>query len=424
VAIGGVVINFKAVTDAAVREIRNLTRSLDDTDKSARDADKNHSTLGKTLKTGLAAGAVAAGAAIVGVGTAMISFAEGAIADNKAAENLSDTLKTIPGITDAMVESNAAWIDSMEIATGVADDDLRAAVSKLALSTGDLSKAQDLAALAADAAAGSGKKYSTVVTALDKAVNGNTSALERQFPWLDKNHDGTVTLTEAVDGLGDAYTGAAEKAQDRDPWERIKTIWGQIKEQLGQWVIPLIEKFGEWFKKPENKKALSDMITKIGDMATSLGEDLVPALEDFLAYLSSGKWKNTLGDTADDFRAVWRAVMLVVSAVAGLIGILQAAWRWLDKMNAKLQSFYSWIDRGITWPWERGRSASSSSRSAPSSVSTFGATATPRAYTGPVTINVTAANNPYETARTIKRALEGYDIGQGRKPWTPLAPAW
>lgn len=258
-AIGGVVINFAAKTADAVRDIAKLTRELGDLDGKT---DK----VGSKLKAGLAAGAAAAGTALVAAGAAALDFAKKAGEDAAQAETLADTLKTLPGITDKMVAANSAWIDSMEIATNVADTDLRTAVSKLALATGDLGTAQDLTTVAVDAAAGSGKNLKSVTDALAKAAQGNTSALERQFPWLDKNKDGTVTLKEAVDGLKGAYKGAAEAAADRKPWERLDTVFGQIQEKLGEKFLPYLDDLAAWLKDKNNQKKLDEWIEDFGTL--------------------------------------------------------------------------------------------------------------------------------------------------------------
>ena len=98
---------------------------------------------GGKLKLGLAAGAAAVGSAMVGAGVALVDFAKQAGEDAAQAQTLADTLKPSPA-SRGHDDTNAEWIDSMEIATNVADTELREAVSKLTLATGDLTEAQDL----------------------------------------------------------------------------------------------------------------------------------------------------------------------------------------------------------------------------------------------------------------------------------------
>lgn len=308
-AIGGVVINFAARTADAVRDINKLTRELTDVDDTADKA-------GGTFKTKLAAGAAAVGAAMLVAGGALIEFAKAAAEDEAQANNLRRTLEKLPGVTEDMIDANAAWIDSMEIATTIADTDLRVAVSKLALATGDLEQAQKLTTIAVDAAAGSGKSLDSITTALAKAVNGNTDSLKRQFPWLDKNKDGAVTLDEALNGLEGAYKGAAEAAADRKPWERFSAVMDQLKETIGEKLLPYLDRFSEWLKDKKNQQKLSDF--------------------------------------AEDVASVVDAVAGLVKILWNLVGALKAAWDWIDNVNNKWQSFLDSVNKSITWPWEKG----------------------------------------------------------------------
>lgn len=307
--IGGVVINFAARTAEAIRDVDNFTRSLGKADDKA-------DTLGGRLKKGVAVGAAAVGAAMLTGGAALIEFGKAAAEDEAQAENLRRTLEKIPGVTDAAIASNEAWIDSMEIATTVADTDLRNAVSKLTLATGDLTTAQELTAVAVDTAAGSGKSLKGVTEALAKAAQGNTAALERQFPWLDKNKDGTVTLDEALRGLKTAYGGAAEAAADKKPWERFHTLMDQLQETIGEKLLPYFDRFSDWLKNKENQKKLTDFV--------------------------------------DDVLAVADAVGGLVKIVWNLVGALKAAWEWLDNATKKVDRFYDAVNNMVTWPWEPG----------------------------------------------------------------------
>jgi len=335
VAIGGVVINFAARTATAVRDIGKVSRSLEDVDDDAKKADTRTSRLGRGLKVGLAAGATAAAAGLFLAADFMVDVAKAAYDDDRAAKKLTETLKKIPGVTDKMVDANAAWIDTMELATNIADDDLRVAVGKLATATGNLTQAEKLTKLAADASVGSHRSLSSVTDMLVKATNGNTNALMRAYPWLDKNKDGAVTLKEAMKGLERAYGGAAEAAGEQDVWQSLKTIWGQIKEQLGQFVLPLLNKFRDWFKDDKNKARIQGLITKIGELSTALGKKLVPMLETFLEYISSGRMKRDI----DIFKA----------RLDGIVRVFQNIWRWVNNVINVIATFISALGRVPSW---------------------------------------------------------------------------
>ena len=120
--IGGVVIQFKADAGQAIRETRKLVGSL-------QNAEKSTGKFGRVLKTGLAAGAVAAGAAIAGAGAALVQFGQAAAEDYRSAQKLEDALLGLKGVTKAQADATADMIAEMELATSISDEDLRPAMA-------------------------------------------------------------------------------------------------------------------------------------------------------------------------------------------------------------------------------------------------------------------------------------------------------
>jgi hypothetical protein len=323
-AIGGVVINFAAKTADAVRDIGKLDKSLD---KVSDGAKKGGSKFGKfigSMSNSLPVVGAVIGAA-AGLAGGLISASKAALEDKKSADRLAHTLSNIPGITQAAIDANEAWITSMQIATLVSDTELRDAIGKLTLATGDLGEAQELAALSADVATGSGKSYATVAAAMAKAASGNTAQLERMFPWLDKNKDGTVTLTEAQKGLGKAFGGAAEEAAKNDPWKRIAIIWDEIQETLGSALLPLIEELGDWFGDPKNRSAVQKLLAKFQELADTLGRQLLDAFRSLVKWLQNPANQQKLKDWG-------KSIGDVAASVGSLIKAIQTLLRWWDKL--------------------------------------------------------------------------------------------
>lgn len=410
-AIGGVVINFVAKTVDAVRDVDKLTGALKDVGKKADDAGKKTGKLSGKLKAGLAASAAIAGTAVVALADFMWEAGKAALEDEQSADKLAETLKNIPGITQKAIDANEDWISSMQLSTHVADTELRTAISKLTLATGDLKTAQELTTLAVDVAAGSGKNLTTVTDALAKAANGNTAALTRMFPWLDKNKDGTVTYAEAVEGLGDAYEGAAEKAADNDPWKKLKIIWDELKESLGTWLLPLVNKFGEWFKDKKNQRAIQDIIDKVGELARQMGEKLVPAIEDFLEWVMSEKGKQDMKRWAGYIESTASAVEKLFKWFDKLVLLNPLAL--LDRINQKVGGLPSWIKGGILGPIL--------STAPPPVMGT-----SPQTRAGTTTINFYTSEyaNAATNARQLVRLMESHNVRMGRAPGTPRARAW
>jgi hypothetical protein len=84
--------------------------------------------------------------------------------------------------------------------------------------------------------------------------------------------------------------------------------------------------------------------------------------------------------------------------------------------------------KGILPDWIPGIGKSgptpSASGVAGSSALMLGVPSVNRARATKVTINISGDRDPFVTARIVKRAVEGYDISQGRKRGEPLAVAW
>jgi hypothetical protein len=322
-AIGGVVIQFRAEADQAKREVGQLSDKLRRVGDDGQDSSSKLGRLSTTMKVGLAAAATAAAAGLVGAGKAMVDCGIAAMEDAQAAGKLADVLGNIPGITQAMIDANAAWIDGMELATHISDDDLRQAMGRLATATGDVAEAQDLVALAADVATGRNISLQKATKLVEDAHNGNTKALERQMPWLDANRDGTITYAEAVKGLGDKYKGAAEKAANRDPWEKLKVIWGQLRESLGQFLLPILDELAAWFASKSNRDKLQYYIGQVADLSEQFGKWLVQAIKDVYKWASSAEGKKTIKDLSN--------------LLGDLADVTKSVLGWFDKIDG-----YSW----------------------------------------------------------------------------------
>ena len=107
-----------------------------------------------------------------------------ALADQKAQKSLTQTLKNLGlAYTNTGVTK---YIDSLQRATGVSEDELRPAFQKLLLVLGSVEQAQSALSLAMDISAGTGKDLSAVSMALAKGYSGQTTALSRLGAGLDK----------------------------------------------------------------------------------------------------------------------------------------------------------------------------------------------------------------------------------------------
>jgi hypothetical protein len=145
------------------------------------EAGRTHGKFGGVAKAGaIAASGVAAVGVAAGVAGKMLFDATKAAASDEAAQKrLARELRNSTGATAGQVAATEDWIAAQGKALGVTDDKLRPALARLARSTKDTGEAQDLARLAMDVSAGTGKDLEQVANALARAHDGNTGALGR-----------------------------------------------------------------------------------------------------------------------------------------------------------------------------------------------------------------------------------------------------
>jgi hypothetical protein len=196
----------RALTLSIVADIDNLQKGL-------KKADTEIETFGDKVgafgKKAAAAFAVAAAAAVAYGTKLAVDGVKAAIEDEQAQLRLASALRTATGATEGQIKATEDFILQTSLATGVADDALRPAMQRLAVSTKDTGEAQRLLSLALDISKGKGIELETVANALGRAQDGNTTALGRLGLGLSKAELATLSFTEVQTKLSDLITAAA-----------------------------------------------------------------------------------------------------------------------------------------------------------------------------------------------------------------------
>jgi hypothetical protein len=132
-----------------------------------------------------------------------------------------------------------AYIDALQLATGVSDDELRPAFQRLATAGLNAADAQSVLGLALDVSAGSGKDLETVSAALSKAVGGNTAALSKLGVGLTKDEIKTMSLNDIMLKLADTYRNSAAKAAETfsGKMAKLSVAIDTAKESIGKGLI-------------------------------------------------------------------------------------------------------------------------------------------------------------------------------------------
>jgi len=186
--------------------------------------------------------AVPAGVALVALGAAAVDFAKAAIEDAASSDLLAGQLKRVTGATDAGVAAADKYITALSMQVGIADDQLRPALGKLATATGDVAKAQDLLGIALDVSAQTGKPLEAVTSSLAKAYGGNLGALKKLIPGFDEGIIKSKDFGAAQDELAKLTGGAAAAAAETGAG-KFRTLGVSIdeaKESIGAALLPAI----------------------------------------------------------------------------------------------------------------------------------------------------------------------------------------
>ena len=232
----------RVLTIALAADIDNLKKGL----KQGEDEIQSFGgKVGDFGKKAAAAFAVAAAAAAAYATHLAIDGVKAAIEDEAAQLRLANALRAATGATDAQIKATEDMILKTSLATGVADDQLRPAMQRLAVSTKSTEEAQKLLSLALDISKGRGLELETVANALGRAQDGNTTALGRLGLGLSKAELSTLSFTEVQNKLSELYGGAAAANAEtfQGKIDRLKVGFDEAKESLGVALLPQVEKF-------------------------------------------------------------------------------------------------------------------------------------------------------------------------------------
>ena len=283
-------------------DIDDLKNKLNQADNAV---ESNSDKIAAFGKKAAAAFAVAAAAAVAYGTKLAVDGVKAAIEDEAAQLRLAAALRAATGATDDQIKATEDMILKTSLATGVADDKLRPAMQRLAVSTKDTEEAQKLLNLALDIAKGRGLDLETVANALGRAQDGNTTALGRLGLGLSKSELATLSFTEVQQKLSDLYGGAAAANAEtfQGKIDRLKVGFDEAKESLGVALLPQVEKF-------------------IGFLNTTG----IPALNGFIAGLTGDAGLSaSLTETQRSAEAFGNAISKVAGLISGFITFVREA---------------------------------------------------------------------------------------------------
>ena len=325
---------------AAQKDIAKLTKKFDDFGKKAA----------KSFKIAITASAALA----VKIGTDAV---QAAIDDSKSQVILANALKTTANANGQLTTEAEAYIEATMFRVNVADEQLRASLAQLLISTGDLTQAERLQTIALDVAGATGKDLSAVTIAMTKANEGNVDALKRLSPELSGLIYKGMKAEEAFALLGVAYGGTAEALANLDPLTNLKLQYGEVLETLGYELLPVVREFAEYIKTnvlpivdewaKANGGSLREGLTAI----IEIGLAFFKVIADIAAFLQRNKFWIEL---ALNFFVLGRALkvvgkgMSVIDKIFGtVIGLFKGGTKSLGSLTNKFWDFVKTTESGF-----------------------------------------------------------------------------
>lgn len=260
-------VTFDADLDGLKKGVKSATADVDGFGDTV-------AKYGKVAAAAFAAAAAAAATYAIKIG---IDGVKAAIEDEKSQNQLRIALEKATGATNDQIKATEGQISQMSLAFGIADDKLRPAMSRLALATGDSTKAQDLLSIAMDVSAATGKPLEAVSNALAKAYEGNTGALGKLGVGLNKAELASMSMNDITTTLSKTFAGAAtESANTFDGrLARIKVGLDEAKESIGAALLPTVGRLIDYINRQVvpafNAFALGLNSTNPGDESVTEG---------------------------------------------------------------------------------------------------------------------------------------------------------
>lgn len=336
-----VLIKIGANAGQAVGEIGKVNKALGD---QMTASEKASNTIRKA--------AVPAGIALAALGAAAVSAAKAAAEDQEAQVKLAGVLERTTGATTDAIAATEDYIGKLSLSTGVADDQLRPAMAKLATATGDVSKAQEGLGIALDISAATGKSVDTVSVALSKAYAGNTSALKKLIPGISEAALESGNFADINAELARLTGGAAAEAAGTaaGQYRIFQLTLQETQEEIGMALLPILEKLAPRLVELATfVKNNTDLIVKLGAAIAGAAAIIVGLNAAITAYkavqtaaqIATVAW--TVAQYALNVALTANPIGIVVVAIAALVAALVIAYNRSETFRKIVDTLFAAI---------------------------------------------------------------------------------
>jgi len=300
-------------------DVDDLKKKLSTADNDVQGFAGQVEKFGKVAAAAFAAAAAAAAAYAVKIG---IDGVKAAIEDEAAQKRLAISLESATGATNEQIKAVEEQILKYQLAYGVSDKDLRPALQRLALSTNDLTKAQDLLSTALDVSAATGKPLESVTNAIAKAYDGSNTALARLGVGLSAAELKSMSFAQVQKQLNDTFGGAAQAQANtyQGQLARLTQTFEEAKESIGTRLLPVLQTLFDTF------------LNKI-----------VPAISKFSTVFNP--IKDAIDDNKEAFKTLGEFIMKYIVPV--FVDGLGAALSFVSKVVAGIIDIIGSVINGI-----------------------------------------------------------------------------
>jgi hypothetical protein len=319
-------------------DVADLKKNLDTGSKEVEGFGGKLEKFGKVAAAAFAAAAAAAAAYAVKLA---VDGVKAAIEDEAAQLRLANALKNVTGATQAQISAVEEQILKTSLATGVADDQLRPALQRLAVATGSVTESQDLLNLALDISAATGKSVEAVSNALGKAYEGNTGSLTRLGVGLSAAEIKTLGLEGTVKQLAETFGGAATVQANtfEGQIQRLRVGFDEAKESVGAALLPTLQRLLDYFINTVIPKFIEfkDAALKPVTDAIARNKESLTILYNFIKDFVVPVLINNLGGALGFIGKVAGGILDVIGAVVN--GIKSAVNFAIDAINVLIRAY-------------------------------------------------------------------------------------
>ena len=247
---------------------------------------------------------------------ALINFGKEAVRlfdiQAKAETQLLTALKGRKDVQKELIEQ----AQGLQKITLFGDEETIRAQSLIAAFVKEKDQIKQIIPLVQDMAAAKGMDLAGAADLVAKTLGSSTNAMSRYGIEVTGAVGSSERLTTLVDGLSKAFEGQAQAAAKAGagPLIQLKNAWGDIKEQIGGAIMPILAKIATWF---------SSVLPKIGAGFSKFQQKTRDVANGFIdLYNESEAFRIVIGAIGSYIKIVFGAIGLAIKQVVTRVGTL------------------------------------------------------------------------------------------------------